>query len=702
MSKKRGISRRKFMVTGATIGAGAAGALGAYPGCGAKPEQPAPQPPEPEPLPVAQATEQPAPPRAKPRGRVVILGFDGVEPSIIDRMLEAGELPNLAALREEGAYARLGTTIPPQSPAAWTSFATCKNPGGHGIYDFIRRDPATYFPAVGTGKTAHATLSADGSVKRAASSTAYRKGQTFWSVADRAGARCKILNVPFVYPPDTLKNGQMLSGLGVPDIRNTTSTFFSMSDRYTAEDSVGGGIRLPLVFEGDKAPVMVPGARDPREKSSAPGAYVAFPVVVTLDRAARAATIEAAGQTYTLAEGEWSDWTEFAFEVTPKFTVHAISRFYVVEVGEQVRIYMACLQYHPKVPYVPFTHPKEYSGELADRYGLYKTIGWAFDTHALRYDALPEDAFLEDAHRTMQWREQLTLDELDRGEFDMLISAWTATDRVGHMFWRFRDPEHPLYTVEGAEKYGRALEDTYVKMDEIVAKVKAKLSPDDLLVVMSDHGFGTFRTGFNLNTWLVRNGYAVLKGQTDAATAVSKQDWLFDFDWAKTRAYAVGLSSMYLNQKGRERDGTVAPEDAGALIEEIRQKLLAVTDPGTGEKIFDAIYTRDDYSGEALAEAPDFSFGYHAGYQSSKTTAKGAVAQDLFEPCTDKWSGEHAASDRATTQGMFFTNRAPENDAPDITDLGPTALAYLGVESPGDFEGDSLLPLPPDAEPEQA
>ena len=72
--------------------------------------------------------------------RVVILGLDGLEPTLVERFLEEGALPNLAALRDEGTYRRLGTTWPPLSPVAWSSFSTGANPGKHAIFDFLERD----------------------------------------------------------------------------------------------------------------------------------------------------------------------------------------------------------------------------------------------------------------------------------------------------------------------------------------------------------------------------------------------------------------------------------------------------------------------------------------------------------------------------------------------------------------------------------
>ena len=668
-------------------------------GCGAK--EPAAQARQDEPgkptAQVALAAAQsagPAPQAAKPagKGRVVILGFDGVEPSIAEKMMDAGELPNLATLREKGTYKPLNTANPPQSPTAWSSFTTCKYAGNHGVYDFLKRTPENYRPGVGFGTAQHAKLNADGSVAQPAKFESIRKGNSFWSEADRQGARCKILVVPFAYPADDLAQGCMLCGLGVPDIRGTTSTYYAFSDEFTKQEGVSGGIQFPLEFSGDKASLTIPGARNPQvTRSGDPGAYVEIPLEFTVDRAAQSVAIKLPTETLTVKEGDWTKWIEWTFDVTPQFKVHAISRFLVLEAGEHVRVYMACLQYDPRNPYIRMSTPEKYSGELADRYGLYKTIGWIYDTHALRQDALTDDTFLEDMEKTVTFKERLALDELDRGDFELLIAAWTATDRVAHLFWRFRDPKHPLYTEEGAKKYGRAIENTYIRMDQIVGKVMQKLEPNDLLMIMSDHGFHSFRTGLNVNTWLIRNGYLAVDGMTNPDTAFNNESYLMGYDWARSKAYSLGLGSIFLNLKGREGNGTVDPADADALIQEIRGKLLDVTDPATGAKVFTAIYTRDEFKGVAEADAPDLQLGYAEGYQSTKDTVKGSAPEALFEPNTDKWSGEHASSDVALTPGIFFSNQSIGDRDPRIVDLGVTAMRYLGTKVPADFEGEDLL-----------
>ena len=616
-----------------------------------------------------------------------MLGFDGVEPTIVDAMMTAGELPNLAKLRDQGIYERLGSSNPPQSPTAWSSFATCKNPGNHGVYDFLRRNPETYVPGLGFGVTKQPELAPDGGLVTPAAFVNYRKGDTFWAVANSKGVRCKLLVVPFAFPAEQLTNSSMLCGLDTPDIRGTQSWYFSLSDQFKEQEDIAGGTRLPLKFDADNvATINVPGLRHPVDKR-----FIEVPLKITVDRQAHTATFELQGQTAKLAENSWSEWLEWTFEVSPKYSVRAISRLHVLEAGEHVRLYMTCLQMHPRAPFVRISTPETYAGQLADRYGLFKTVGWSYDTKALQQNDLTEDVFLEDVRKTMSWHQMLMLDELDLGNFELLVAAWTATDRVAHMFWRFRDPKHALYTEEGAKKYGRAIEETYAKMDEIVGKAMAKLTPSDLLIVLSDHGFHSFRKGFGVNTWLVRNGYLGIKGQEDPATAFSTSKYLEAYDWSKTKAYGLGLGSIYLNLKGREKMGTVAPEEAPALLAEIKDKLLAVTDPESGDKIFRAVYTKAEaFKGSCEADAPDLQVGYADGYQTDKSSAAGAAPQNLFVKNEEKWSGEHAASDVAATPGILFSNRKLAPTAA-IIDIGPTSLKYLGVDPPADVEGKSLL-----------
>lgn len=620
--------------------------------------------------------------------RVIILGFDGVDPDIVQTMMDNGELPNLKQLAAVGTFKPLASSNPPQSPTAWSSFSTCRTPLNHGIFDFLKRNPENYFPGVGFGRTKRPDLAPDGSLAQAPAYESNRKGETFWKVASDQGLKVKSLVVPFAYPNEDLGDGScQLCGLDVQDIRGTQSTYFAFSEDFAKEESIAGGMRIPLRFDGNATTVNVPGIAIPNTR---PAQYVKVPVSITIDRANKKAAIEIQDQAVTIEEGKWSEWLEWTFDLSPKYQVRAISRFVLMQAQEHTRLYMTCLQYHPRDPMVPISTPTKYAADLADRYGLYKTIGWSYDTKALQQDDMTEVMFLEDVQRTMAWREQLVLDEIDRGNFDLLVGAWTSTDRVSHMFWAYRDPKHPLYTKEMADKFGTVIEDTYKKMDQIVGRVMERLQPDDLLMLMSDHGFHSFRYGFSVNTWLARNGYLGIKNQADPKTAYTDKKYLLDFDWSRTKAYGLGLGMIFLNRAGRERDGIVTEAEAPALLSEMKEKLLSEVDPNTGENIFRNVYVYENPTGEAAADAPDIQLGYAEGYQTTKASAAGAAPQKMIEPNLNKWSGEHASSDTAFTSGIFFANKSIDKD-PGLRDLGITALSYLGANVPDSFEGKNLF-----------
>lgn len=674
-------------------------------GCGgSQPEAPAAAPPvaaqATTPESAASVVETAAPPPApaqpfvEPDRRVIILGFDGMDPHLAREMMEQGELPNFKALADSGGFQPLESANPPQSPTAWSSFSTSKTPFNHGIYDFLRRDPAQYVPGVGFGSPTRTRLNPDGSLAAAPVYESNRKGPSFWKVASDQGKRVKALLVPFAYPAEDLSDEcKMHCGLTVPTIRGTENTYFAIGEGFPQVENVAGGMRLPLHLDGDRGTVQIPGIAHPARQ----GVTVEVPLDVAVDRAARTVTLAVQGQSVTVAEGDWTDWLTWDFEVTDKFTVPAISRFHVMSAGDEVRLYMTCLQFDPREPLIRMSSPADLSKRLYERYGLYKTIGWAYDTHALKLGDMTEEMFLEDVARTMEWRAQLALDEIDAGGFDLLVAAWTATDRVSHMFWAYRDPLHPLYSVEMAAKYGRAVEDTYIKADEIVGRVRARLREGDLLMIMSDHGFHSQRYNFSVNTWLIRNGYLTVRGQEDPGTAYNEKPYLTDFatrqghyDWSETKAYGIGLGMIFLNLKGREGQGIVEPAEAPALLAEIRGKLLEVTHPETGDRVFREVYVYENPQGAAVADAPDIQLGYAEGFQTDKDSAAGAAPREIFSPNLNKWSGEHASSDVAFTQGILFSNQ-PLREGAAIIDLGVTALGYIGATPAPDMEGRPLL-----------
>ena len=176
-----------------------------------------------------------------PAPRVLVIGLDGLEPSIVDAMLAAGELPVLASLRSRGGYARLATTFPAQTPVAWSSFATGTNPGGHGIYDFIRRDPVTLLPDLALNRYEQKNAFTP---PRAVN---LRGGTPFWELSVGAGIPSTVLRCPCTYPAE-LGRGRLLSGLGVPDVRGglgTPTVWTAGPDRQERESAATPGTSAP-------------------------------------------------------------------------------------------------------------------------------------------------------------------------------------------------------------------------------------------------------------------------------------------------------------------------------------------------------------------------------------------------------------------------------------------------------------------------
>jgi len=220
-----------------------------------------------------------------------------------------------------------------------------------------------------------------------------------------------------------------------------------------------------------------------------------------------------------------------------------------------------------------------------------------------------------------------------------------------------------------------------------VGRVLDKLKDGDLLFVISDHGFTSFRRGVNLNAWLLANGYLHLKEGTDGST-----EWLRDIDWSRTRAYSLGLTGMFLNVKGRESEGTVEPgEEAAALKAEIIEKMSGLVDEETGEVGINEVFdTAALYGGPYLVNAPDLIVGYNHGYRVSWDCATGMANGPQFEDNVKAWSGDHGVDPRIVP-GVVFCNQDLHDDDPALIDIAPTALDLFGVKPPAHMDGKSLF-----------
>jgi predicted AlkP superfamily phosphohydrolase/phosphomutase len=631
--------------------------------------------------------------------RIIILGFDGVDPDFLENWIAEGHLPNLEKLSTSGVFKPLRVANPPQSPVCWSSFITGTWPGNHGIYDFLKRDPRTYLPDVSYLSTEKPTFKFfDLVLDNPASAKSHRLGEPFWKIASDKNRRVLVLSVPYSFPPDELKSGKMLSGLGVPDLRGTNSTFYFFATNLTsaeAKQGSGGSKFVQIKRDGNLIETGIEGPVDPTAESYE---RLTIPLSFAVDKGSKSLDINLQGQTETVGEGKWSQWFEISYKVTPFYKMKGICRFYVIQTDPEVQVYLSPLSYHPDDPYIPFTYPESFSSELKEKLGFFKSVGWIHDTSALNSEKISDEQFLDEMRQIMEKRKEMTLRCLEDEEFELFISVFTATDRVSHMFYRLIDPEHPRYDEALAEKYGDAILNTYKAMDNIVGEiVDNHLENNTLLMIVSDHGFHSYRQGLNVNTWLVQNGYMFLKGMVAGKKIPDKlfssREFFPNVDWNKTRAYAIGTGQVFVNLKGREGQGIVkAGQEYEDLVKEIRNRLLEIKFPATGELVFSNVYLKNDvFSGKSVEQAPDLQLGFKEGFCTSWETRLGGIPKELFLPNNHKWSGEHAASDVAETDGIFFSSFGPTAGDPMIVDIPVTALELLGVGKTPSMEGTNLF-----------
>jgi len=664
-------------------------------------------------------------PVRRAKQRVFVLGFDGMDPTLARKWMDEGKLPNLKRLSEQGTFAKLETTQPSESPVAWASFATGVNPGKHNIYDFLKRDLQTYLPDANMGVKVVPPVFKWGflPVKRP-EVTSTRGGTSFWKHASEDGLKSVVLTVPMNWPPDDIHHGAILGGLPLGDIRNTLGTFnYWATDLSSFEEgnTEFGGYLKRLLFEGGVAQPLLKGPDSPilkqeerellakqktgalsdqdtkRLEELATSKAVDIPFTVTWKEGSGHAELAIQGTHVDLKTGEWSGWVPLTYKFNALVKAHGMAQFHVIRADSELQIYASPVNLDPRDPPVPISQPKEFSKQLVDKIGLYRTLGWAEPTMALVEGRLDESDFMYDANKAMDDRERIFFKNLEDDDWDLFVAAIETTDRVSHMMWRLIDPKHPMYDAGLAARYGDSIEKIYRRADDLVGRIEAKLPPGTVYLVMSDHGFHSFRRGVNINTWLVQNGYMVFHGQAGQKKGLADLFGHGRFwegvDWTRTRAYAVGLGQIYFNLRGREGQGIVsAGAEYTALQDEIASKLVELKDPDTGEAVMRAVYKRDDiYKGEYIQYAPDLQAGFNDGYRVGWQDTLGQIQRTIVENNNRKWSGDHCATATEISGGVLFTNRKISTTSPSIMDLSPTILKLLGVPLPADVDGKPLL-----------
>ncbi len=684
---------------------------------------------------------------AEAQQRVIVLGFDGVDAGYTERWMNEGKLPNLARLRQSGTFRPLRPTIPAQTPVSWSTFSTGIDPGRTGIFDFLRRDPKTYLPLFAAfdetsvpfllGEknpvvAALAVLVLIGLVALVfrrgariallviaviAASAAFvavkrfipisrpevinrRQGIPFWEVAANAGKSATVVDVPVTFPAHDFPAGELLSGLGVPDMSGRVGKPFYFTSELDFHPAGTNEFSIEVVQLEDNKGVINTKIQGPPNKLFGDPPYISIPVTLTVAGDRNSVEILESGRKITLRPGEWSGWVEFVFPFNPLIRLRGVSRFHLISSQPEVKLYLSPINFDPRhlPPGFKISTPTAWAPQLAKLYGLYKTLGWQIDTWAISEGFATEGMFWDDMNWTVA-QDRKMFDGFLQGDRDLLVQQFEFPDRVGHVFWRLMDPKHPAYNAALVPQWGDALLRAYQLMDSIVGDaMRAADKHNAALIVLSDHGFASFRKSVNYNTWLVINGYLALKSgvqvkERTVEMLFSQGQFWENVDWSRSRAYAMGLGEIYINLRGREAQGIVQPgAEYDALKSELKQRLVALTDPENGEHPVRRVLAREEvYRQFDPNIIPDLFVTNNDGYRVSWQTSLGGIPKDLIEPNKQVWSGDHCSVDPEIVPGIFFYNRKLTTDrAPYIADVYPTVLGLLGVRPPYALDGVEL------------
>jgi predicted AlkP superfamily phosphohydrolase/phosphomutase len=621
--------------------------------------------------------------------KVIVLGFDGMDFNIVAQMMERGKLPNFKRLAHIGDFKKLTTSIPPQSPVAWSNFITGTNPGGHGIFDFIHRNPKTYLPYLSTSKVKKAkhqvTIGNIVIPLESGKVSLLRKGKAFWEILEEYGIPSTVFKIPANFPPAKTKQ-RTFSGMGTPDILGTYGMFSFYTEKpIKLKEDISGGRICQVKVRNNTIKAQLIGPKNPFRKD---GAESIIDFIVRIDPENPVAKIIIQDNEILLKQGEWSDWITVKFQMIPTQSVTGICQFYMKMVHPEFKLYVTPINITPSDPIFPISTPKGYAEELYDKFGPFCTKGLPADTKALEHGVLDEEEFLHQDDIILKERLKIFEYELNRHEDGLLFYYFSNPDQRTHMFWRLRDKSHPAYNNRLALQFAEVVENIYIEMDKVLGRTLEKTDSKTTIIVMSDHGFAPYARSFHLNTWLKNNGYITLKDEKKQG----KEEFFMNVKWDETVAYALGLNGLYINLRGREGRGIVWPgSEQSRYIDEIAEKLEHLRDPKTGNKVILKAYkTSEVYSGNYVKDAPDIIVGYNSGFRASWQTALGKIPKVLFEDNTDKWSSDHCMA-HTVVPGILLANKKIVVENPAIFDITATILSEFGIEKGKDMVGKTIF-----------
>lgn len=554
----------------------------------------------------------------------IVIGLDAFDPLVFEDLLSKNKVPHLAAFVASGSYQRLSISNPAQSEVSWTSLATGLNPGAHGLFDFVHRNPQNYQLQVSLLPTSKSMLGTQ--------FVQPHQARTFFDQAVEDGYPATSLWWPATFPARQSSPVQTIPGLGTPDILGQlgVGSLFALHSDLEADQYKSRLGKIDAIGQhAYRGSMQGPGKQ---KKKGVEHARMDF----EFDIVENEIQLKINKQKILFDIGQWSPIFEVNFKLGKLASITGITRA-IVKLTPELQIYFLPLQIHPNKSPWPYASPSAMIRNSWNAAGPFLTLGWPQDTTALDEGIIDDEQFLALCDDVIASREKVFMHQLKNFEEGVLAIVFDTLDRVQHMFFN-RDK--------------KTLSEWYIKIDALFGRIIKALErgghQDARVLVMSDHGFANFDHKVHVNRWLSENNWMHPEKK-------AQQKNLNEVNWEHTKAYALGLNSLYLNLEGREGKGQIKRADYEKTRADLRSKLLALKGP-KNTAVFEEIWIREEvFEGQHSENAPDLVLGYAPGFRSSAETGIGGFGSSTVEKNMDKWNADHCINP-ASVQGVLMTS----------------------------------------------
>jgi predicted AlkP superfamily phosphohydrolase/phosphomutase len=561
----------------------------------------------------------------------LVIGLDAFDPLVFERLFEQGRMPVLGKYVQTGGYSRFAISNPPQSEVSWTSIATGANPGSHGLFDFVHRDPETYSLSVSLLPTQSSLFGS----RFVPPTTA----KTLFDQVTRQGFPSTALWWPATFPARIESPVRTIPGLGTPDIQGRLGVGSMFTTETCQQDE---RLKTPVEPLQQRGKGRFSGSlKGPVQKKGRGVNETTCEFVLEISGHDSGRLIVGKNE-IPLVAGQWSPIFVVSFKAGRFVSVKAITRAILTHTQPDIRLYFLPLQIHPLHSPWRYAAPQSLARDTWNSSGPFLTLGWPQDTTGLEEGWINDEQFLDLCSSIVDQREKILMYHLRNFNEGVFASVFDTLDRVQHMFWRDR-PD--------------LIEQWYLNLDALIGRIEAFIQTQGKdktrLIVVSDHGFANFDYKVHLNRWLIDQGYLIVNGN-------GQKNRLSDADWSSSKAYAIGLNSLYLNLQGREGQGCVAVGEREQVCQKLRSELLDWIGPD-GRPVVRRVWLQNEALEGPLAEyGPDLLVGFSDGYRASSQTGLGAWEREPVERNRDHWGADHCI-DPEMVPGVIFSNQGLQN-----------------------------------------